>query len=244
MAMKRIGILGGSSDQATADYYRRLNKAVNDRLGGWNTAELIISSMNFAFSAECVRNDRWDEVAAYLTDRAAALERAGADILICVSNTLHRVAGRFTQGLGIPFLHIADPTGEAIRREGLSRVALLGTKPVMATDHLKRRYADRFGIEVSVPEPEEQDVIDRIIFDELCRGIFTPEAKATYLDIIDRLNARGADGVILGCTEIPLLVRQEDRPSLPMFDTTGLHVEAVVELALTDHHGEPGSTCR
>jgi aspartate racemase len=234
MTMKRIGVLGGSSDQATADYYRRLNRAVNDRLGGLNPAELIISSMNFAFCADCVRNDRWDDMGVYLADRASALERAGADILICVSNTLHRLADLFTRDLGIPFLHIADPTGEAIRRAGLSRVGLLGTKPVMATDDLKRRFADRFGIEVSVPEPDEQDVIDRIIFDELCRGRFTPEAKTTYLDIIDGLHARGAEGVILGCTEIPLLVRQEDRPALPMFDTTGLHVEAVVSMALAD----------
>ena len=232
--MKRIGILGGSSDQATADYYRRLNKAVNDRLGGWNTAELLISSMNFAFSADCVRNDRWDAVGSYLADRAQALERAGADLLICVSNTLHRVADQFTKGLGIPFLHIVDPTGEAIRRAGLSRVGLLGTKSVMATDFLKRRYADRFGIEILTPPEDDQNVVDRVIFEELCRGVFSPEARATYLDVIDGLRRRGAQGVILGCTEIPLLVRQDDRPSFPMFDTTGLHVEAAVAFALAD----------
>jgi aspartate racemase len=151
-----------------------------------------------------------------------------------VSNTLHRLADRFTQGLGIPFLHIADPAGEAIRLKGLSRVALLGTKPVMATDHMKRLYADRFGIEIAVPETDEQDVIDHIIFEELCRGHFTSESRSTYLDIIDRLRERGAQGVILGCTEIPLLVDQKDRPSLPMFDTTGLHVAAVVRIALAD----------
>jgi len=228
--MKRIGVLGGSSDQATADYYRRLN----NRLGGWNTAELLISSMNFAFSADCVRNDRWDAVGAYLADRAQALERAGADLLICVSNTLHRVADQFTEGLRIPFLHIVDPTGEAIRRAGLTRVGLLGTKSVMATDFLKRRYADRFGVEIQTPTEDEQDLVDRVIFDELCRGVFSPEAKAAYLGVIDDLQRRGAQGVILGCTEIPLLVRQDDRPSFPMIDTTGLHVEAAVEFALAD----------
>ncbi|HVJ53722.1 MAG TPA: aspartate/glutamate racemase family protein [Aliidongia sp.] len=233
LAMKRIGILGGSSDQATADYYRRLNKAVNDRLGGWNTAELVIVSMNFAFSADCVRHGKWDEMAAYLADRAVALERAGAEILICVSNTLHRVADRFTAGIEIPFLHIVDPTAAAIRAAGLGRVALLGTKPVMATDHLIGRYR-RFGLDILVPPPEEQDLVDRIIFDELCRGQFTAQSKAAYLDIVDGLRARGAQGVILGCTEIPLLIEQADRPALPMFDTTGLHVDAVVDMALAE----------
>jgi aspartate racemase len=230
--MKRIGILGGSSDQATADYYRRLNKAVNDRLGGWNTAELIISSMNFAFSVESLRNERWEELGIYLAERAQALERAGADLLICVSNTLHRVSDRFTRDLTIPFLHIADPTGAAIRNQGLKRVALLGTKPVMATDVLKRRYATKYGIETLVPDPEEQDIVDRIIFDELCRGQFPSAAAQIYLDIIDRLKSQGAQGVILGCTEIPLLINQEHRPDFPMFDTTGLHVAAVVKIAL------------
>lgn len=232
--MKRIGILGGSSDQATADYYRRLNKAVNDRLGGWNTAELLISSMNFAFSADCVRNGRWDDVGAYLTDRARALEGAGADLLICASNTLHRAADQFTQGLGIPFLHIVDPTGEAIRKVGLKRVGILGTKSVMATDFLKRRYNERFDVEVLSPTDDDQDEVDRIIFDELCRGIFSADAKSAYLDVIDDLKRRGAEGVILGCTEIPLLITQDDRPAFPMFDATGLHVEAAVAIALAD----------
>lgn len=232
--MKRIGILGGSSDQATADYYRRLNKAANERFGGWNTAELVISSMNFAFSAECVRDDRWNELAAYLSERAAALERAGAEILICVSNTLHRVADSFTSVVTIPFLHIVDPTAQAILQAGLRRVGLLGTKPVMATDHVKKRYTDLFGIEIIVPEAEEQDVIDQIIFDELCRGQFLASSKARYLEIADRLNKRGAEGVILGCTEIPLLITQADRPSLPLFDTTGLHVEAALDMAAPD----------
>lgn len=230
--MKRIGILGGSSDQATADYYRRLNAAVNARLGGWNTAELLVSSMNFALAERWVRNAQWDEAGAYLADRASALERAGADVLICVSNTLHRMEHVFTRGLRIPFMHIVDPTAAAIRARGLTRVALLGTKPVMAEDYLKRRYAERHGIEAIAPTPDEQTVVDRIIFDELCRGRFLPEAKARYLDIVDRMRAAGAQGVILGCTEIPLLIAQPDRPDFPMFDTTGLHVDAVVEFAL------------
>ena len=230
--MKRIGILGGSSDQATAEYYRRLNQAVNRRLGGWNTAELVISSMNFALAEAWVRNGDWDAAAQYLTGRAAALERAGADLVLCVSNTLHRVADAFTAGLGVPFLHIVDPTATAIRAAGFTRVGLLGTKPVMATDYIKRRYAERFGIEILVPPPADQERIDRIIFDELCRGLFTPESKARYLACVDALGARGASGVILGCTEIPLLIGQPDRPDMPLFDTVELHVEAAVALAL------------
>ena len=230
--MKRIGILGGSSDQATAEYYRRLNQGVNRRLGGWNTAELLISSMNFAHAEAWVRQGDWDAAAQYLTGRAEALQGAGADLLLCVSNTLHRVADAFTARLRIPFLHIVDPTAAAIRAAGFTRVGLLGTKPVMATDYLKRRYAERFGVEVLVPPTADQDVVDRIIFDELCRGRFLPESKARYLACVDGMMARGAEGVILGCTEIPLLISQADRPAVPMFDTVELHVAEAVSLAL------------
>jgi aspartate racemase len=231
-AMKRIGILGGASDQATADYYRRFNKAANDQFGGWNTAELIISSMNFAFSRDCALHGRWDDMAAYLSDRAVALEGAGAELLLCVSNTLHKLAEKFTSRISIPFLHIVDPTAGAILEAGLQRVALLGTKATMTGDHLKGRYEDRFGIEVMVPLPEEQDFIDKTIFEELCRARFTPASKDAYLELIDKLHARGAEGIILGCTEIPLLITQEDRPELPIFDTAGLHVAAALRRAI------------
>jgi aspartate racemase len=230
--VKRIGILGGSSDQATADYYKRLNACVNRRLGGFNTAELVVSSMNFALAEAWVRRGEWDAAAQYLTGRAEALERAGADLLICVSNTLHRCADAFTAHLSIPFLHIVDPTATAIRAAGMTRVGLLGTKPVMSTDYLKRRYAERFGVEVLVPGVDEQDEGNRIIFDELCRGDFRPESKARYLAMVDALAARGVEGVILGCTEIPLLIGQADRPRVRMFDTVELHVEAAITAAL------------
>jgi aspartate racemase len=197
--LRVIGILGGSSDQATADYYRRLNDAVRERLGGWNTAELIINSLNFALAERWVRNGQWDEAGASLSARAMALEAAGAEILICASNTLHRVADVFTSGLAIPFIHIVDPTAGAIRDAGLRRVALLGTKPVMATDYLKRRYTERYGIEILVPDQLQQDEVDRIIFDELCRGRFLPESKARYLAIVDQLRERGAAASFLSC---------------------------------------------
>lgn len=230
--MRTIGVLGGSSDQATAEYYRMMNRAVNERLGGWNTAQVIINSVNFAEIERFVRTGAWEECGAYLSVRARGLERAGAEMLLCVSNTLHRVADAFTAGLGIPFLHIVDPTAAAIRAAGLRRVALLGTKPTMAAGFLKDRYAQRFGIEVFAPEEDEQVAIDRIIFDELVRRDLRPDSKSAYLTIVDRLRARGAEGVILGCTEIFLLIDQPDRPDIPMFNTTALHVAAAVEAAL------------
>lgn len=229
--MRTIGVLGGMSNQATAEYYRLINEAVNARLGGWHTAEVIVSSVNFANIERCVRGNLWEEAGQYLAAKAQGLERAGAELLLCMSNTMHRVADDFTRGLGIPFLHIVDPTGEAIRSAGLNRVAMLGTKPVMASDYLKARYAERFGIEVVVPEEIEQAAVDRIIFDELVHRVLEPGSKTVYLDIVDRLRAQGAQGVILGCTEISLLISQTDRPGFPMFDTTALHVESAVQWA-------------
>jgi aspartate racemase len=231
--MKRIGILGGSSDQSTAHYYKRLNQVTNDRHGGFHTAELLINSMDFALAERWVRHGEWQRAAEYLSGRARALEAAGAELLLCVSNTLHRVAEQFTAGLSIPFLHIVDPTATAIRAAGLTRVGLLGTKPVMATDYLKRRYLERFDVTIVVPDPASQDEVDRIIFDELCRGRFLPESKARYLACVDALAAEGTEALILGCTEIPLLIGPSDRPGIRMFDTVELHVAAAVEQALT-----------
>jgi aspartate racemase len=230
--MKTIGVLGGMSQTATAEYYRLINDRVNRRLGGWNSAELIISSVNFARIEHCVRNELWKEGGAYLAAKAQGLERAGADFILCASNTMHRVSDDFMSGLRIPLLHIVDPTGAAIRAAGLTKVGLLGTRPVMASSYVSARYAEKFGVETVVPDAEEQAIVDRIIFDELVHRVLTPESKRVYLQIIDRLQARGAQGLILGCTEIFLLVSQSDRPDFPMFDTTTLHVDAAVAMAL------------
>jgi aspartate racemase len=232
--MKTIGVLGGMSQTATAEYYRLINDRVNRRLGGWNSAEMIISSVNFARIEHCVRNQRWEEAGAYLAGKARGLERAGADFVLCASNTMHRVSDDFMAGLNIPLLHIVDPTGAAIRTRGLERVALLGTRPVMASSYLSSRYAAMFGVQTLVPDAAEQAVVDRIIFDELVHRVLRPESKHVYLEIIDRLRARGAQGLILGCTEIFLLISQSDRPDLPMFDTTTLHAEAAVAMAFAE----------
>jgi len=233
LRIRTIGILGGMSNQATAEYYRLINAAVNERLGGWDIAETVIVGVNFGNIEYFVRNGLWDEAGEYLAGKAAAAERAGAELLVCVSNTMHRVADRFCAGLRIPFLHIADPTGAAIKAAGLGRVGLLGTKPVMATPYLKNYYGSKFGCEIIVPGGEDQVLVDRIIFDELVRNDIKPESKQAYLDVCDRLQARGAQGVILGCTEIFLLISQPDRPDFPMFDTTALHVAAIVDQALS-----------
>lgn len=230
--MKTIGILGGMSNQATAEYYRLINAAVNDRLGGWDIAETVTVGVNFGNIEYFVRNELWDEAGAYLAEKAQAVERAGADLIVCVSNTMHRVCERFCAGLRIPFLHIADPTGARIGEMGLRRVALLGTKPVMSAPYFTQYYKRKFDIDIVVPTEDDQLLVDRIIFNELVRRELKPESKSAYLRVCDDLKARGAQGVILGCTEIFLLIGQEDRPHWPMFDTTALHVSAVVDHAL------------
>jgi aspartate racemase len=231
LRQKTIGVLGGMSDQATAAYYRLLNAETNRRLGGWEIAETVIAGLNFGNIEHFVRNDNWAEAGEYLAIKALAAQSAGADFLICVSNTMHRVAPRFTRDLQIPFIHIADPTGSAMRRAGLRRVGLLGTKPVMSATFLKEYYATRFAVEVLVPDESEQVEVDRIIFDELVRGQLLDGSRQSYVRVCERLRARGAEGIILGCTEIFLLLTQDDLPGLPVFDTTNLHVQAAVDFA-------------
>ena len=223
---KTIGVLGGMSNQATAEYYRPLNAETNRRLGNWEIAETVIIGLNFGNIEHFVRNNYWAEAGEYL-----AAQRAGADFLICVSNTMHRVAPRFTRDLQIPFIHIADPTGSAMRRAGVRRVGLLGTRPVMSAAFLKEYYATRFAVEILVPDESEQLEVDRIIFDELVRGRLLDRSRQTYVRACERLRARGAEGIILGCTEIFLLLTQDDLPGLPVFDTTNLHVQAAVDFA-------------
>jgi aspartate racemase len=230
--LKTIGVIGGSTEFATIEYYRQINAAVNRRLGGFYTAEIIIDSMNFAQSAYFVNNALWEEGGAYLQAKAKHLEQSGAAFIICVSNTWHRAAPYFMNGLRIPLLHIADPTAEAIKAARLEKVALLGTLPVMSTPFMIDDF-ERRGVKIMVPEDDEQRYVDRVIFEEMSKGIFSEEARVRYLEIVDSLQQRGAQGVILGCTEIPMLINQDQRPQLPMFDTLRLHAEAAAHAALT-----------
>lgn len=230
---RTIGLLGGSSNVATGEYYKLLNEAVNERLGGWEIAETLIAGMNFGNIEAFLRAGDWDGVSAYMDVKVRGLAAGGAEVLLCVSNTLHRHLEPIAERHGLPLIHIADPTGEAIRVAGLRRIALFGTRPVMELDYLKERYRERFGLEIVVPNEGEREEIDRIIFDELVKFEVREASRERYLAIAERLRRdKGAQGLILGCTEIFLLLRQEDRPDLPMFNTTRLHCEAAVEFAL------------
>ena len=233
LPQKTIGVLGGMSNQATGEYYRLLNRKLNDRLGGWDNGEIVIVSVNFGNIEAFVRNDRWGKARAYLANKVDRLERAGADLVICVSNTMHRVVEPIMAERKTPFIHIADPTGEALRKAGINRVGLLGTMPVMKSLKLRDRYRERFGTEVVAPTEADKEIVDRIIFNELVRGELREESKREYLRIVGELRERGAEGVILGCTEIFLLISQDDLPGFPVFDTTELHVQAAVEFVLS-----------
>jgi aspartate racemase len=234
LRQKVIGILGGMSNQATGEYYRMLNERLNSRLGGWDNGEVVIVSVNFGNIEYFVRNDLWEDAQHYLLDKVERLERAGADVIACVSNTMHRVVEPIMAARSTPFIHIADPTAEAIRAAGIRKVGLLGTMSVMQSEGLRQRYSQRFGIDIIAPNDTDKKVVDRVIFDELVRRELREGSKREYLRIIAALRADGALGVILGCTEIFLLIDQSDLPDFPVFDTTELHVDALVAFAISD----------
>ena len=227
-----IGVLGGMSDAATADYYRLINARLNAHHGGWDNAEVVIVSVNFGNIQHFVREGLWDAARDYLAEKVDRLEAARVDVVVCATNTMHRVVAPIMAERRTPFIHIVDPTGAAIRAAGLRRVALLGTAPTMRSAEMARRYADLFGVEVMVPAEADIAIVDRIIFDELVRRDIRPASRAEYLRVVNALKAAGAEGVILGCTEICLLIGQDDLPGFPVFDTTALHVEAAVDYAL------------
>ena len=232
LPQKTIGILGGMSNQATGEYYRMLNERLNQKLGGWDNGEIVIASVNFGNIEYFVRTGRWDEAGDYLSEKIGRLERAGVDVIICVSNTMHKVVEPIMAGRAAAFIHIADPTGNAIKKAGLHKVGLFGTKATMSSEDLRERYRDKFGIEIVVPSSPDIEIVDRIIFDELVRRDLQTSSKKEYLRIAANLRAEGAEGLILGCTEIFLLIDQADLPGFPVFDTAELHVKAAVEFVL------------
>lgn len=231
-SQKTIGILGGMSNRATVEYYNFINQAVNNKVGGWDIAETIIIGCNFGNIEYFVRQGEWAAAESYLLEKARLAEAGGADILICMSNTMHKVLSRISDIISIPFIHIATPTAAAIKQKELHTVALLGTLPVMAEDYMREKYEDA-GIKIVVPTEMQQRQIDSIIFDELVKNVVTPQSKQIYIEICHDLVSRGAQGIILGCTEIFLLIQPADFNNLPLFNTTELHVNAVVDAALS-----------
>lgn len=229
--MKTIGIIGGMSPESTALYYHLINRAVNAKLGGNHSAEILLFSVNFEQIAQHQRNAQWNEAGKILADAARKLENIGADFIILATNTMHKVAHHIENAINIPFLHVVDVLADEIKSQGKQTVGLLGTQFTMSDSF----YIDRLkhnGITVMTPNETEQAEIHRIIFEELCVNKILPQSKQIYLDIIRKLEQQGAQGIILGCTEIGLLIKQKDYP-LPLFDTTEIHSLAAVDFALT-----------
>ena len=229
--MKTVGILGGMSNVATVNYYKGINQRVNELMGGYNIAEIILHSVNFANIEAFVRGNQWDDSADYLVDKALKIERAGADFILCVSNTMHRVAPQIEAAINVPFLHIAEPTVEAIKSAKINTIGLIGTLPIMEANYM-RDYYIKYGINVVVPAKADMTLIDRIIFDELVKDVTTDASKHQYVRIARLLEAKGAQGIVLGCTEIEMLLKPDDVLGLPLFDTTALHVDKAARLAV------------
>lgn len=229
--MRTIGLIGGMSWESTVPYYRRINELVNERLGGLHSARLVLVSVDFAEVAAMQEAAEWDEAGALLARAGRALEAAGADFIVLATNTMHKVAPAIETAAGVPLLHIADSTGEAIGAAGIGTVGLLGTRFTMEEGFYRDRLRERHGLEVLTPDAEERAFINRTIYTELCCGILADASRDAFRAIIARLAERGAAGIILGCTEIPLLVGPADSP-VPLFDTGELHVRAAVDRAL------------
>lgn len=229
--MKTIGLIGGMSWESTLEYYRIINQAVKERLGGFHSAKLVMYSVDFAEVEDMQHKGQWDRAAVLLTDAARRVGAAGADFALLATNTMHRVFEEIRRDAGLPLLHIADVTGREIAARGLVRVGLLGTRFTMEQEFYKGRLARDHGLDVLIPDEDERWAIHAILYDELCLGQIREASREVFRGIIARLAARGAQGIILGCTEIPLIVKQKDY-GLPLFDTTDLHARAAVDLAL------------
>jgi len=228
--MRTLGLLGGMSWESTVPYYRLMNEAVRRRLGGLHSAKLLLASVDFADIETLMRADRWGEAGSLLAQTARTLERGGAEALVLCTNTLHKVAPAIQSAVCVPLLHILDPTAQAARRSGLTRLGLLATRFTMESDFYIERLRDS-GLEVLVPARADRDEVHRVIFEELCLGKVITESRRRYQEVIARLAEAGAQGIILGCTEIAMLIAARDS-ALPLLDTTTLHAEYAVDWAL------------
>ncbi len=228
--MKTIGLIGGMSWESTVTYYQQINRLVKERLGGLHSAKVLLYSVDFEEIEACQSCGDWDKSARILTGAAQSLEKAGAELILICTNTMHKVFPQVQAGVSVPLLHIADATADALEEAHISTVALLGTKYTMGEDFYKDRLVQR-GIRVLIPNEADMELVNHIIFDELCLGRLEARSKAELLRIMEQLEEQGAQGVILGCTEIGLLISQADA-SLPVFDTTLIHAARAVKWAL------------
>lgn len=235
--MKTIGILGGMSCESTVEYYQLLNRLVRQRLGSLHSAKVIIHSLDFEGIAQLQKAGQWDELADVLSEAARQLAHADAKLLAIASNTVHCVAEKIQAAVDIPLLHIAEATGRAVQEAGLTRVGLLGTRFTMEGAFYREYLEERFGISVVVPNLAERDEVHRIIYEELCQGRMLTHSKQALLEIAKTLVSAGAEGIILGCTELPLILKDEDLPEIVLFDTLRLHVAMLVEESLLGLHG-------
>jgi aspartate racemase len=229
--MKTIGLLGGMSWESSLEYYRLVNTEVRERLGGLHSADCLLRSVDFAPVEELQRTGRWQQAGELLAEEARLLANAGAELLLLCTNTMHKVADQIGEAIEIPLVHIADATAEAVRRDGITTVGLLATAYTMEQDFYVGRLRDRHGLDVLVPEAGDRAEVHRVIYEELCVGVVRDDSREAYRGVMARLVERGAEAVLLGCTEIDLLVGEGDA-SVPLFDTTRLHAERAVELAL------------
>ncbi len=229
--MKTIGLLGGMSWESTVSYYQAINQGVKAQLGGLHSAKICLHSVDFAEIAALQHSDDWDALAQILTTAAQSLEQAGADSLVICTNTMHKLAPHLQSQLSIPLLHIADATAEQLVSDGITKVGLLGTRYTMEQDFYTSRLTQGFGIEVVLPSADQRTVVHNVIYEELCVGEINDISRKIYQDIIDSLAAQGAQAVILGCTEIALLISAKDT-DVPIYDTTAIHAQAAVNFAL------------
>lgn len=231
--MQTIGLIGGMSWESSAEYYRIINETVRERLGGQHSAKSLMYSVDFDEIERLQHEGRWDDAAEVMIDAAQRIQRGGADFIVLCTNTMHKLAPVIVENVTIPLVHIADATAERIQSAGLQRIGLLGTRYTMEEDFYKGRLTKEFGLNVIVPDEAERKVVHDVIYDELCQGKIIDDSKQKYLAIMDALRVQGAEGFILGCTEIGLLIKVDDS-NLPIFDTTRIHAEKAVELALHD----------
>lgn len=230
--MKTIGLIGGMSWESTVPYYRQINETIKERLGGLHSAKIVLYSVDFHEIERHQHAENWEAAGAILADAARSLEAAGADFLVLCTNTMHKVASGIEAAVAIPLLHIADPTATEIKRAGHSTVGLLGTRFTMEQAFYRDRLSERHGLRVIVPDSDDRETVHRIIYEELCLGVVNPESRSEYRRIMRMLASQGAQAIILGCTEISLLVNQQGS-EIPLFDTTAIHARAAAEEALS-----------